>query len=83
MDMCQMMNQMMGAWGIGVMLLNFLAGLLIFGLLLVGIIAGVKWFLGQGSPGGPAETALDILKRRYARGEFTKEEFEVKKRDIA
>jgi putative membrane protein len=83
MDMCQMMNQMMGAWGIGVMLLNFLAGLLIFGLLLVGIIAGVKWLLGQASPGGPAETALDILKTRYARGEFTKEEFEVRKRDIA
>jgi putative membrane protein len=83
MDMMQMMNQMMGAWGIGVMLLNSLAGFLIFGLLLVGIIAGVKWLLGQGSPSGPTETALDILKMRYARGEFTKEEFEAKKRDIA
>lgn len=46
----------------------------------------VKWLLQQGrsEPKGPAqgESALDILKKRYARGEINKEEFEQKKKDI-
>jgi putative membrane protein len=35
-----------------------------------------------GQEPGPRESALDILKRRYAKGEITKDQFEQMKRDI-
>ncbi|HZK13916.1 MAG TPA: SHOCT domain-containing protein, partial [Desulfobaccales bacterium] len=38
------------------------------------------WIPGQGFGG---ETALDILKKRYAKGEINKDEFEQMKRDIS
>jgi len=38
------------------------------------------WEAGGGPEG---ETALDILKKRYARGEISKDEFEQMKRDIS
>ena len=37
------------------------------------------WVPGQGFED---ETALDILKKRYAKGEINKDEFEQMKRDI-
>jgi len=51
---------------------------------LVGLFFLVKWILQQGRAGEskPNEGALDILKKRYARGEINKEEFELKKKDL-
>ena len=37
---------------------------------------------GLAQPPGVSETPLDILKRRYASGEITREEFEAMKEDI-
>ncbi len=68
----------MWGWGMG---FGWLFWLVIIGL----IIWGVKSLSGpsrnQGS-GTQEESALDILKKRYARGEIDDEEFEEKKRRL-
>ncbi len=53
------------------------------------VIAGIVWLvINQLQKGGtaignpPRETALDVLKTRYAKGEITKEQFEQMKNDI-
>lgn len=57
-------------------------------LLLLVVVAVVIYFVYQQSKKGGGsglpwqETPMDILKKRYARGEITKEEFERLKRDI-
>jgi putative membrane protein len=53
--------------------------------IIVAIIFLVRWLMasGRGSRGPTAEeSALEILKKRYARGEIGKEEFEEKKKDL-
>lgn len=54
-------------------------------LIIVGIVALVKWMItssgGDGRSGGDSK-ALDILKQRYARGEIDEQEFQKRKRDL-
>lgn len=58
-------------------------GLLLMVLFWVLVIAGtiyfVKWLMGQRTATRP-ESSLDVLKRRYARGEISKQEFEEMRR---
>lgn len=72
-----MMGGGMGLW----MILNIFFWVLI----IAGIIIIIIWAVSKSS--GPEqkqekESALDILKKRYARGEISKEEFEEKKKDL-
>ena len=72
-----MMDGGMGIW----MLLNAVFWVLVIG----GIILLVVWTVQKttgGRAGRSQESALEILKKRYARGEITKEEYEEKKRDM-
>jgi len=52
--------------------------------IIVGIIFLVRWVVQQSRPveGKIEESSFELLKRRYARGEIDKEEFEQKKKDI-
>ncbi len=57
--------------------------------IIVGVVLLVVWLVRQtAGPGATAgappggETALDILRKRYARGEIDKAEYEEKKKDL-
>jgi putative membrane protein len=79
--------KMMGPYGYGGgwMALGWLTMLVFWALVIVGIVAVIRWAGARNvpSPRGPGDTALEILKRRYASGEITKEQYEEMKRDIA
>jgi putative membrane protein len=70
---------MWGVWGIGMMLMM----LVFWGVVIVGIVLGMRWLVSQSRESRATDSALDILRQRYARGDISKEEFEVKKKDLA
>jgi len=64
-------------WGWGMMAMMFLFWVLF----IVGLIVGIRWLIGTGKE-QKQDSAIEILRQRYARGEINKEEFEVKKKDL-
>jgi putative membrane protein len=77
-------NSPMGNWG---HMMGYGYGGGFMWLILVVLVGVVIYFLLQaskskGSAGSTTETPLDILKKRYAKGEIDKEEFEQKKKDL-
>lgn len=64
---------------------HFGFGGMLMGIIFIGLIALLIYLLVRSLKGSdrPLETPLDILKKRYARGEITKEDFDRLKKDIA
>ena len=59
--------------------------ILFWGLVIWGIVALVRGLSGSRGPDSTppaADSALEVLKKRYARGEIDKEEYEEKKKDL-
>lgn len=48
----------------------------------MGIVLGIRWLVTSGKR-QQADSALEVLRQRDARGEIQKEEFEAKKRDLS
>ncbi len=71
-------GMMGGGWGILMMMVSMV---IFWGIIIGGIVLLVRYIFPQ-SGLKVSEDALEIIKRRYARGEIEKEEFEAKKRDI-
>ena len=63
-----------GMWGLGPVFM-----MIFWALIVIGIIYCVKGILGRSCQTPKQETALDILKKRYAAGEITAEEYDVMK----
>lgn len=66
-----------GGWGmaIGMVLIPILA--------IWAVVALVRGFAWSGARGhGQTESALEMLRRRYARGDISREEFEEKKKEL-
>jgi putative membrane protein len=62
----------------------FLFVLIFWAVVIVAGVAVIRWLFAA-PPGrlpAPGETAEDILKKRYARGEIQKDEYEAKLRDL-
>jgi putative membrane protein len=68
-------------WGVGFGF-GWLLMILFWVLVILGIVYLMKGIAGSAKKREQEETALDVLKKRYAKGEINKEEFEEKKKDI-
>ena len=88
---------LVGGWqsyGYGMMGLGMMGGfgwgwfmpiimIVFWGLVIWGIVALVRGVsAGSTGPSAQTDSALEILKRRYARGEITKQEYEERKKDL-
>lgn len=71
-------NPMMGYGGWG----NWLFMLVFWAILVLGVIALIRYLGVSGRRDNEGKTPLDILKERYAKGEINKKEFEEMKKEL-
>ena len=73
------MHPMWWVWGAGgIVMMLFM--LLFWGMVIAGLVVGIRWLVTQGRASG--DSAMQILRERYARGDISREEFEAKRRDL-
>ena len=73
------MHPMWGwGWGFGMMAMM----LLFWGVVIFAGVVGIRWFIGQ-TKQPRVDSAMEILRERFARGEIEKDEFEAKKKELS
>ena len=73
---------MMDGYGYGMGGGMWILGLIFWILVIAGLILLIKYLWEGAGAKRVEESALEVLKKRYARGEISKEEFEDKKKDL-
>ncbi|MBU0674465.1 MAG: SHOCT domain-containing protein [Proteobacteria bacterium] len=77
-------NGFMNGWGPGTGIGGMFMMLLFWGLIIAGLVWLYRLFMKSDRTEfiDSRETPLDILKKRYARGEINKDDFERMKKDL-
>ena len=78
-----MMDYYNGYGMTGGSVLGFVFSLVVMAAVIIGVYAIAKSMHGARLHSGIVQSAEDVLKTRYAKGEITKKEFEEMKKDIA
>ena len=76
---------MMGGWGMGFGLFGLFFMLVFWGLLILAAVWVAKALFGNNRPhqrNDPSQSPREILDQRYARGEITREQYEVMRQDL-
>ena len=68
-------------WGYGGGWLGTIIMVAFWVAVIVGIVLLIRWLVVS-TKSGSEDSALEILKKRYARGEIDKKEFDQKKKDL-
>jgi putative membrane protein len=70
-----------GGFGMGT---GWLFMILVWGVIIFAFLAALKWLISADSGGSAlgSNSALEILKQRYARGEIGSDEYEKKRREL-
>ncbi len=73
----------MAGWMAAWWLVSFLVGAGLLALLVVALVAAIRWLWTNVPAERAQDRALTILRERYARGEINREEFEARRRDLS
>jgi len=73
---------MFGGYGVGMGGFGMIFMILFWGLVIIGVFYLVKMLTGSEKTGDSGESAEEILRKRYASGEISAEEFERMKKDL-
>ena len=68
----------MWGWGAGMIFVICI----FWAIVIVALIVGIRWFIVRG-PCARSDSALEILRRRYARGGIEKDEFDAKRKALS